>query len=157
MRNSTPVKKFKSYELHKLYKLVEKHEGLRLKPYRCPAGKLSIGFGRNLDDKGISYNEACELLQRDINDAMKALVSIFGPRFETFGLFRKFALIDMMYNLGTDGFLGFKKMIEAIKKNDWHLAADEAIDSRWFHQVGDRSRRVVGMLRNDKNTFPDYK
>ena len=27
------------------------HEGMRLKPYRCPAGKLTIGAGRNLEDK----------------------------------------------------------------------------------------------------------
>ncbi len=25
-----------------------RHEGLRLKPYRCTAGKLTIGIGRNL-------------------------------------------------------------------------------------------------------------
>ena len=30
-----------------------RHEGLRLKPYRSTAGKLTIGFGRNLDDRGL--------------------------------------------------------------------------------------------------------
>lgn len=39
-----------------------KHEGLRLKPYRCPAGKLTIGIGRNLEDKGITEKEAVMLL-----------------------------------------------------------------------------------------------
>ena len=34
-------------------KLISLHEGLRLGVYRCPAGKLTIGFGRNLEDKGI--------------------------------------------------------------------------------------------------------
>ncbi len=32
-----------------------RHEGLKLKPYRCTAGKLTIGIGRNLDNCGISH------------------------------------------------------------------------------------------------------
>lgn len=45
-----------------------RHEGLRLKPYRCTAGKLTIGIGRNLDDRGISQKEAYAMLERDIFD-----------------------------------------------------------------------------------------
>ena len=43
-------------------------EGLRLKPYRCSAGKLTIGVGRNLDDRGITSSEAMMLLFNDIDD-----------------------------------------------------------------------------------------
>ena len=43
-----------------------KHEGLRLKPYRDSVGILSIGVGRNLDDVGISEDEAMVLLGNDI-------------------------------------------------------------------------------------------
>jgi lysozyme len=43
-----------------------RYEGLRLKPYRCTAGKLTIGIGRNLDDCGISQTEAYVLLENDI-------------------------------------------------------------------------------------------
>ena len=42
-----------------------RHEGLRLKPYHCPAGKLTIGVGRNLEDKGITEKEAILLLEYD--------------------------------------------------------------------------------------------
>jgi len=38
----------------KLVDQIIEHEGLKLKPYHCPAGKLTIGVGRNLEDKGIS-------------------------------------------------------------------------------------------------------
>jgi lysozyme len=44
-----------------------KHEGLRLKPYHCPAGKHTIGVGRNLEDKGITEKEAVILLENDEN------------------------------------------------------------------------------------------
>ncbi len=43
-----------------------RHKGLKLKPYRCTAGKLTIGVGRNLDDCGISQTEAYVLLENDI-------------------------------------------------------------------------------------------
>jgi len=45
-----------------------RHEGLRLKPYRCTAGKLTIGNGCNLDDRSISQKEAYAMLERDLYD-----------------------------------------------------------------------------------------
>jgi lysozyme len=54
-----------------------KHEGLRLKPYHCPAGKLTIGVGRNLEDKGITEEEAVMLLENDIQECLKDLGTIF--------------------------------------------------------------------------------
>ena len=42
------------------------HEGLRLRPYKCTAGKMTIGVGRNLDDNGITQAEAFALLENDI-------------------------------------------------------------------------------------------
>ncbi len=52
--------------LERIKEQLVRHEGLGLKPYRCPAGKLTIGYGRNLDDTGISKAEAYELLSNDI-------------------------------------------------------------------------------------------
>ena len=43
--------------IHQLKKQLTRHEGKRAYPYRCPAGKLSIGVGRNLEDKGLSEEE----------------------------------------------------------------------------------------------------
>ena len=51
-----------------------RHEGLRLKPYRCTAGKLTIGIGRNLDDCGISQKEAYAMLERDILECEQRLL-----------------------------------------------------------------------------------
>lgn len=52
--------------LERIKEQLVKHESLRLKPYRCPAGKLTIGYGRNLDDNGITKAEAYELLSNHI-------------------------------------------------------------------------------------------
>ena len=57
------------------------HEGIRLKPYRCKAGKLTIGIGRNLDDTELNQDEVALMLHNDIRDAQDDLVNFFGPNF----------------------------------------------------------------------------
>ena len=61
----------------KLAEQLTKHEGLRLKPYHCPAGKLTIGIGRNLEDKGITEKEARMLLENDIQECIQDLKIVF--------------------------------------------------------------------------------
>ncbi len=48
--------------LQKVKDQLIRHERLKLKPYRCPAGMLTIGVGRNLDDRGITQKEAFQKL-----------------------------------------------------------------------------------------------
>ena len=125
------------------------HEGLRLKPYRCTAGKLTIGVGRNLEDKGISHDEAMMLLRNDIAEVTAQL-----ERFDWFralGPVRRKVLIDMAFNLGMGGLLGFQKMIEALKRADYEAAADEMVYSRWYRQVGERGRRLERMMRTGED------
>lgn len=120
-------------------------EGLELKPYRCPTGKLTIGVGRNLEDKGISQDEAIYLLRNDITECVEDLRTIFH-NFEEFSASRKRALINMRFNLGPSGFRSFKKMIAAIKANDWQTACKEAKNSKWYKQVPTRANRIIKLL-----------
>ena len=126
--------------------LIIKHEGLRLKPYRCSAGKLTIGVGRNLDDVGITREEAEILLNGDIERSAHDAMTIF-PRFFTYSDNRQNAIIDMLFNLGKSRFMKFKKMIKAIYLCDWEEASLQAKDSRWYKQVGVRAGEDVVMLR----------
>lgn len=128
-------------------KQLKKHEGLRLKPYRCTAHKLTIGYGRNIEDVGITESEAEGLLERDVSLAYSDLVGLFKG-FHLFSAVRQIALIDMRFNLGKMGLRKFTKMIAAIKKDDWLLAAAEAADSRWLKQVGHRGTTIVSQLRD---------
>jgi len=45
---------------------LKKHEGFRSKVYKCPAGYLTIGYGRNLETNGLTKEEAEYLLQKDV-------------------------------------------------------------------------------------------
>ena len=132
----------------RLRQMLERHEGLRLKPYRCSAGKMTIGYGRNLDDVGISEEEASYLLNNDIKRAEGDLISIF-PYFGGFSKSRQDALLDMMFNLGKTRFLGFKKMIAAIKSDDWKEAKIQAMDSKWAAQVGYRAKEVTNIFEEE--------
>lgn len=132
-------------ELSPLVKQLIEHEGLRLKPYRCSAGKLTIGIGRNLDDRGITEKEAMLLLRNDILECVKDLRTIF-PRFERIAETRRNVLIDMRFNLGPKRFRGFKKMIAAVKARDFEEAARQMADSQWYWQVGDRAKTLIEMM-----------
>ena len=125
-----------------LEKILIKHEGLRLKPYRCTAGKLSIGVGRNLDDNGISRSEAMTMLRNDIN-ACLADLSFFLPWYHALDANRKKALINMCFNLGISRLRGFKNMLHALRTADWQRAHDEALDSKWARQIGNRANQIA--------------
>jgi lysozyme len=134
-----------------LYQEIQKHlieeEGMKLKPYKCTAGKLTIGVGRNLEDKGISESEALYLLDQDITQCISALEKIF-PSFYLFSRGRKVALVSMIFQLGEAGFKKFKATIEAVNRLDFKGAASHARNSLWAKQTPNRALRVISLLEN---------
>lgn len=122
-----------------------RHEGLRLQPYLDTTGHMTIGYGRNLTDKGISEEEAYIFLWHDIAEAELALHDVFSD-FGDFSSKRKMALTDMMYCLGKTGFLGFKHMIESIRIGDWVSAADAMRNSLWAEQAPNRVSELARMI-----------
>lgn len=121
-------------------------EGVRLKPYRDGVGKLTLGIGRNLDDVGITANEADYLLENDIGRAMAGLDAAL-PWWRELSEARQRALVNMAFNLGVAGLLGFRAAIAALHAGDYDAAAVAALDSRWARQVGMRADRIAAMLR----------
>jgi len=125
---------------------VKAHEGLRLKPYIDTVGKTTIGYGRNLDDVGISKSEAMLLLKTDLKVAYEAVrLAIYG--FDTLSEMRQAVLIDMMFNLGSPRFKQFKKMIQALEDNDYSRASFEMLDSKWAVQVGNRANYLAEKMK----------
>ena len=126
---------------------IKKHESMVLKPYTDSVGKLTIGVGRNLDDNGISEDEALYMLSHDIKTVTDDLHSIFED-FSYLPYDVQLALTDMIFNLGKPRFLGFKKMIQAIKDKDFKEAARQAKDSKWCKQVGSRCEDNYNLMLN---------
>ena len=127
---------------------LKRDEGLRLKPYKDTVGKLTIGYGRNLDDRGISGHEAVVLLENDFLDALIETVRQF-PWSRGLPVPQRRALVNMCFNLGLRRLSGFVKMLAALEAGDGELAAAEALDSKWAGQVGDRAERIAALYRDE--------
>ena len=116
-------------------------EELRLKPYTDSVGKLTIGVGRNLTDKGISVQEAQGLLANDIADATAELQAKL-PWTATLDDVRKGAMLNMTFNMGIGGLLEFHDFLARMQRGDFSGAAGAMLDSLWARQVGPRATRL---------------
>lgn len=121
------------------------HEGLRLKPYLDSVGKLTIGVGRNLDDKGITKSESLFLLENDISDAEAAAAKL--PWFPALNDARQSVILDMLFNMGPAKLAEFRRTIEAIEARAYETASERMLDSKWAKQTGKRALRLSEMMR----------
>lgn len=128
-----------------LLTMLEQDEGLRLKPYRDTVGKLTIGIGRNLDDMGITTEEARYLLENDVGRA-EAELDRNIPWWRELSENRRHVLVSLVFNMGWPRLSGFVKFKAALLKNDWAGAAMEMRDSLWFRQVKGRGERLAKMM-----------
>ena len=132
-------------------------EGFRSKVYQCPAGYLTIGYGRNVDPtggKGITQSEAIMLLSHDISECEDDVRDFYGPLlWDRFGLVRQNALINMRFQLGGAGFRKFELMHDAIRQQDWERASNEAVGSLWAKQTPQRARRIAHELRSGVSLY----
>lgn len=146
-------------------------EAIRLKPYvdccgrdwrACVArpckdaqegrrGKLTIGCGRNLDDVGISREEAFLLLDEGpTNDLDRTLVPLAAalPWWPALDGVRKRVLANMGFNMGVSTLLTFHETLHAIADGDYGKAADQMLASLWAKQVGPRAGRLAALMRS---------
>lgn len=127
-----------------------RHEGLRLFPYKDSKGILTIGVGRNLEDRGISAQEARILLGNDVTQAERDAMIWLGE--ETY-LFlnetRKMVVLDMCFQMGFHRISGFKRLRAAIRANRYADASREILDSKYAREdtPGRAQENATLMLR----------
>ena len=138
--------------LERLRKQLIDHEGLRNKPYRCTAGKLTIGVGRNLEAVGISTTEALYLLDNDLERLIRQMRA--EPWFQAVrdNEVRQRVLIDMAFNMGLAGLKTFKRTLEAVEDGDFELASQMMLQSKWSGQVGKRATRLAAMMLSGQDS-----
>lgn len=126
--------------------LIQRHEGFRAKPYVDTVGKITIGYGRNLTDIGMSLDEIKYLFNNDLQRAYDACAVY--PWFLSLSEARKAACIDLAFNLGNIG--RFPKFCAAMAVSDYSSAANELVNSAWYKQVGIRGPELVALIRDER-------
>lgn len=134
----------------KLTEQLKRHEGAVKKngshfPHKCPADKLTIGYGRNIEERGISEDEAEYLLNNDIKLSEFELSKAFNW-FDNLTPVRQAVLINMHFNMGLTRLKGFIKALTAIERGDYKTAAAEMLDSKWARQVGKRATELAKQM-----------
>lgn len=169
-----------TYDRVKLRAQLARHEGRRLRVYRCTAGKLSIGIGRNLDDVGIRAAEQkalgitvasvtrngvtdaqCDALFESDIDGVERDLDRELPWWRTLSDVRQRVLLDMCFNLGIGcraangrkarGLLAFINTLTLIRVGNYTAAASAMCVSLWARQVGQRATRLADMMKTGKD------
>ncbi len=135
----------------KLRQQLIEHEGVRLTAYLDPAGKVTIGCGRNLSDVGISLTMSDQMLDEDIGRALEGCRRAFGW-FDGLDEVRQRVLVDMTFNMGLSRLLGFRLMLSAVQAENFEEAARQMLKSRWATQVGPRAIRLAEWMRKGVET-----
>ena len=129
-------------------------------PYKCPAGKWTIGWGHNLEawgipaslvpgilsGVGITQAQAYSLLYADAVAAEQAVKTCIGTTWTKLDPVRQNVLTNMCFNLGAAKFTEFTQTILAIRRRDFYEAAAQMVKSAWYNQTGVRAKRLVSEM-----------
>jgi len=142
--------------------LLVRHEGIKLMPYKDSLGYWTIGIGRCLDKTGIwpeekgkvpdsmidgiSEEQAFLMLYNDMRRCYTQLVENVDF-FASAPIMIQAVLMDMCFNLGIKGLLGFKNTLRYLKDEEYIKAADEMLESLWAKQVGFRAVHLASIVK----------
>lgn len=125
-------------------------EGERACVYPDHLGYSTIGVGRLVDDRkpgaGLRPEEIAFLLNNDIDDRIDALTRRL-PWFQNLDDARKGVLLNMSFQLGVDGLLGFTNALEMVRQGKYENAAHAMLQSKWAQQTPGRARRMAEQMR----------
>ncbi len=129
---------------------LRRDEGTQATAYKDSMDFLTIGVGRLIDSRkpgaGLRPDEIDYLLRNDINDRVQALTKAL-PWFDRLDEARRGALINMAFQLGTAGLLGFKSTLALISAGKYSEAAEQMLKSKWATQTPARAKRLAEQMK----------
>ena len=140
---------------------IKRDEGFRARPYVCPTGFWTIGYGTRYLFTGKGFKPVVQttdevtryLAELHLITAVHKAVGeaqSFVTNFKALSPVRQCCLVMMAYQLGGNGLHGFKKTKHYIEHNEWLKAAKEMLDSKWAKQTFSRAERTADMFYLDK-------
>ena len=127
---------------------LKRDEGVVNHAYQDSLGFTTIGVGRLIDANrggGLSDSEVDYLLNNDITDKTAQVLEAL-PWAKELSEPRLGVLINMAFQLGIRGLLGFPSMLGAVRTGDYGTAALHMVDSKWAKQTPDRAKRLAKQM-----------
>ena len=129
---------------------LRRDEGTMAAAYQDHMGFWTIGVGRLIDSRkpgaGLRPDEIDYLLRNDIADRVAALKKAL-PWFGALDQARQGALINMAFQLGTEGLLGFSYTLGLVRDGKYAEAAVQMLKSKWAEQTPARARRLSQQMK----------
>lgn len=128
--------------------LLEMEEEI-LHAYQDHLGFWTIGVGHLIDKRrggGIPKSISRELLNLDVKEKSTQVIESL-PWSVRLDMPRFSALVNMAFQLGVNGLLGFSKMLLHLQHGRWQEAHDAALDSKWAREdTPGRAKRIAKQL-----------
>lgn len=129
---------------------LRRDEGWRPLAYQDHLGYWTIGVGRLIDSRkpgaGLRPDEIDYLLRNDINDRVRALGAVL-PWFKRLDDARQAVLVNMAFQMGTAGLLGFSTTLDLVRKGQYAEAAAQMLKSKWAQQTPARAKRLAEQMK----------
>lgn len=131
-------------------------EGKRRHVYKDHLGFDTVGIGRLVDARkpgsGLRDVEIAFMLNNDLDDRITQLSKRL-PWFDSLDDARRGVIVNMSFQLGIEGLLGFKNTLAMIERGDYDSAADGMLQSLWAKQTPERAKRLSDQMRSGQWVF----
>ena len=135
--------------MEKLIESLKRHEGFSDTLYLDQERILTCGWGHALRPGGkLPEGVAEAFFKQDVADAVNAFDRIPKDLRDRLDVARRRVIVEMIFNLGLSGTLGFHKMWASIGAGDFGEAAAEMLNSKWAHQVKGRAVKLAYIMRH---------
>lgn len=131
-------------------------EGEVLHEYKDHLGYSTIGVGRLIDKRkggGITEEESAYLLNNDVTKIVEQLDKRLSW-WKKLDDARKGVLVNMAFQMGVDGLLGFKNTLKMIESGQYEAAARGMLQSKWALQTPSRAKRMAEQMRTGVWQYP---
>jgi lysozyme len=131
-----------------LIKQLRRDEDEVLHAYTDSLGYLTIGVGRLIDKRGggISAEESAYLLNNDIDSRLAELLQLL-PWLDDLDEARRGAIVNMSFQMGVTGLLGFKNTLAMVQAGNYTKAAQAMLKSLWAKQTPERAKRLAEQMK----------
>ena len=127
---------------------IKKNEGFSIFPYKDQLGNHTIGYGHLIRKKEIillKNKHTISFFENLFESDFKIALENYKKHFKKFSFSQntKELIIEMIFQLGIQNVLAFKKTLIHIKKNNKFLASLEMMDSAWYKQTPFRVENLI--------------